>query len=174
MEKNWYIIYTKPGSERKIAASLGKRKIEYFLPICNRLKNNGFLSKSTREPLFTSYVFLFLNKSELTQIQEAVGAISIVYWKGKPVTVPLSDIQSIKDFINHHDLIRIIPIDVDPEEEGSSIAHPPLIINETFIVSKAQTPGLRIPSIGFILMAEGEGVMQKDSIFHGMAREKMF
>ncbi len=33
MQKNWYIIYTKPKCEKKVAAFLTKKKIENFLPL---------------------------------------------------------------------------------------------------------------------------------------------
>ena len=33
MQKNWYIIYTKPKCEKKVASLLSKKKIENFLPV---------------------------------------------------------------------------------------------------------------------------------------------
>lgn len=150
MKKYWYILYTRPGSEKKIAASLTKKKIEYFLPLSYRQKNR-FSSRPGKEPLFPGYIFVLVNSSELVETQIAVGSLSVVYWKNNPAVVPFRDIERIKEFTELHEQIKLVPTKVFPEIEP--VETPPLIVDETTIATKKRIKKINISSIGFMLMA---------------------
>ncbi len=65
MQKNWYIIYTKPKREKKVASTLRKKKIENFLPL--NIKANHLFKESKnsgRTTYFQSYVFAKVTESE--------------------------------------------------------------------------------------------------------------
>ena len=57
----WYLIYTKPRHEKKVHAELTEMKMDSFLPITKKLRIWHDRKKYVDEPLFPSYVFVYLN-----------------------------------------------------------------------------------------------------------------
>jgi transcription antitermination factor NusG len=57
----WYIIYTKYRHEKKVVEQLIKKNVDTFLPTKRVLKQWHDRSKVVEEPLFPSYVFVYLN-----------------------------------------------------------------------------------------------------------------
>jgi len=57
----WYLIYTKPRHEKKVSAQLFQSDINNFLPTKKALRNWHDRKKYVDEPLFPSYVFIYLN-----------------------------------------------------------------------------------------------------------------
>lgn len=56
----WYLIYTKPRHEKKVADFLQKSGIGFFLPETRKLRIWSDRKKYICEPLFPSYVFVRL------------------------------------------------------------------------------------------------------------------
>ena len=156
MEKNWYIIYTKPQCENSVAVALAKRKIEQFLPLTNNVNNLASRNKLKKLPLFPGYVFANLTTSQLSILPQITGAVNPVFWKGKPVIVPGKDIQIIKDFTSIHDRIKLIPIKVNSNEENLNINKAPLIVGEKPFSHFSQSFNVSLPSLGYILSASQE------------------
>jgi transcriptional antiterminator RfaH len=57
----WYLIYTKPRHEKKVHAHLTEMKVNSFLPTKKILRTWHDRKKYVDEPLFPSYVFIYLN-----------------------------------------------------------------------------------------------------------------
>lgn len=54
----WFVIYTKPRHEKKVAQYLKHLNFEYFLPTITRLKVLPKKKKHVTSPLFPSYIFV--------------------------------------------------------------------------------------------------------------------
>jgi transcriptional antiterminator RfaH len=57
----WYLIYTKPRHEKKVYSSLTEMSIKAYLPLTKKLRNWHDRKKYIDEPLFPSYVFVYLD-----------------------------------------------------------------------------------------------------------------
>ena len=57
----WYLIYTKPRHEKKVYSELSKLNINTFLPLTKKLHVWHDRKKYIDEPLFPSYIFVYLN-----------------------------------------------------------------------------------------------------------------
>ena len=57
----WYLIYTKPRHEKKVHTHLTEIKINSFLPTKKTLRSWHDRKKYVDQPLFPSYVFIYLN-----------------------------------------------------------------------------------------------------------------
>lgn len=57
----WYLIYTKPRHEKKVSTQLFESDINNFLPTRKALRNWHDRKKYVDEPLFPSYVFIYLD-----------------------------------------------------------------------------------------------------------------
>jgi transcriptional antiterminator RfaH len=60
----WFVIYTKPQHERKIAEQLEKIQVNPFLPVVKTLRTWSDRRKYVDLPLFPSYVFAKLENPE--------------------------------------------------------------------------------------------------------------
>nr|WP_295871861.1 UpxY family transcription antiterminator [uncultured Chitinophaga sp.] len=74
----WYLIYTKPCHEKKVYARLLQRKIDSFLPTRKMLKTWHDRKKYIDEPLFPSYVFIYLK--DLQSYYEGMDTDGALYY----------------------------------------------------------------------------------------------
>ena len=64
MQKNWYAVYTKPQSEKKVAALFVRKKIDVFFPMVHVKTKTFRKDKFIFEPLFKSIVFVCVTQEE--------------------------------------------------------------------------------------------------------------
>jgi transcription antitermination factor NusG len=166
MQKNWYIIYTKPGTEKKLAALLTKRKIENFCPLNCKEMWLGRKKKIVRLPLFSSYVFVNTSETQLKQLKDIEHILSLVYWKGNPAKVSDDEIDIIKQFSNNYQNIKLVRSKV-VENAMVTINSPSYSIDGNLLSVKNRTMKANLPSLGYIVTAEieTEGVMGSEISF---------
>lgn len=76
--EGWYLIYTKPRHEKKVHHYLQEKQISSLLPVRQCIKNWHDRKKLIEEPLFPSYVFLYVNNQD-TYFQ-GLGADGAMYY----------------------------------------------------------------------------------------------
>lgn len=96
----WYVIYTKPKSEKKVAKHLEAVNIENYCPTIMEVKQWSDRIKRIEVPLFKSYVFVRLNEKDREKVFQFPGTVRYLYWLGKPAVVKDKEIQTIKDWLN--------------------------------------------------------------------------
>ena len=60
----WYLIYTRPRHEKKLAVSLSESEVHNFLPTVSRLRNWNDRRRFVDTPLFPSYIFVYVKSME--------------------------------------------------------------------------------------------------------------
>jgi transcription antitermination factor NusG len=110
MEENdfWYVVYTRPRWEKKIAAVLNEKGIENYCPLNRVEKKWSDRKKIIHEPLFKGYLFIKINETKKWEIKLINGIINFVYWLGEPAVVKESEIYNIKKFLQEFDNIEVI------------------------------------------------------------------
>lgn len=98
--KQWYVIYTKPRNEKKVALELIKKGIEAYCPIRIEIKQWTDRKKKIEKPLFSSYCFVYIEEIQRQQVLEVFGVSRFVYWLGKPAVVKDKEIDEIKRWLN--------------------------------------------------------------------------
>jgi transcriptional antiterminator RfaH len=58
----WYVLYTRPRSEKKVSDRLVDSGIEFYLPLFRSLRTWNKHKKLIDMPLFPSYVFVYLKE----------------------------------------------------------------------------------------------------------------
>lgn len=160
MQQNWYIIYTKPRCEKKISSTLSKWKIENFCPfICVKSNVYGRI-KMVHEPLFKSYVFVYISNDQISRLMRVEGVVNFLYWIGKPAVVKNKEIEIIKEFANCYKDIKIERINVDMDDAIHIIDEPSYKMQGKFISVKNKIVKVNLPSLGYTLIAE----IEKESI----------
>jgi transcription antitermination factor NusG len=150
---NWYVVYTKPRWEKKVAELLRQKGIENFCPLNRKLRQWHDRKKTILEPLFTSYVFVQATTEEHSKIRKINGIINFVSWLSKPAIVRPEEIIAIKNFLNHHSQITLEKIQVDINDTVR-ITHGPLMHQEGRVLEVLNhTIRIILPSLGYAMTA---------------------
>src|SRR5688572_4887211 len=107
MIKKWYAVYTKPHSEKKVAALLTKKKIESYCPTIGIMKQK----KIVYQPLFASYIFVYAPEEKMKAINHTKNVLNFVYWLDKPVVIKNEEIEAIRQFVHDHENIQLEKIE---------------------------------------------------------------
>jgi transcriptional antiterminator NusG len=111
-DRSWYVLYTKPRWERKIANRLSDIGIENYCPL-NRVERNwSDRKKLVLEPLFRCYVFVRVNTENIIKPLEINGVFHYVCGMKKPVPVRDKEIQDIRRFLSEYGSVKLEKIDV--------------------------------------------------------------
>ena len=94
--KNWYVVYTKPKWEKKVAEKLNEIGIECYCPLIIQIKQWTDRKKKIEVPLFNSYVFVQLEDSDRNSVFQISGVVRYLFWLGKPAIVRDEEINIIK------------------------------------------------------------------------------
>ncbi|MGH2648502.1 MAG: UpxY family transcription antiterminator [Ginsengibacter sp.] len=160
MQKNWYIIYTKPKCEKKVAALLTKKRIENFSPVnCKEIKSSK-KSKVIYEPLFDCYVFTYIDEKDIDQLKQIDRIVSLVYWKGMPAIINDDEIKIIKEFTSDYQNIKLVRNRVNINDLAGVIEGPSYSLDGKVLTVKNKKVKVNLPSLGFIMIAE----LEKESI----------
>ncbi len=162
MQKNWYIIYTKPKWERKVTATLKKRKIENFLPLHYKQITSFRRSKTQEEPLFQSYVFANVTENEIFKLFSVDGVINLVYWKGEPAKIKDDEIEIIKDFISDYQDITLEKTKVNETDVARIIDGSRYSMSGNILTIKNTVAKAKLPSMGITLVAKVETIDAKE------------
>lgn len=152
MNKNWYIVYTKPQFEKRVVASLNKKKIDNYFAL-TQVTNKG-TGRDSIEPLFLTMIFTKVTPKELADIKKIEGALSIMHFKDKPAIINEGEINAIKDFTSKYQDIKVVPSLVDLLDEVRNISTPIKSVDGKVHSISYKTIRLNLPSLGFLLTAE--------------------
>ncbi len=155
--KNWYAVYTRNSCEKRVSQLLNKKKIDNYLPvnrIINKIDNEP--DKITQKLLFDSFVFVKLSENDFNVVQHIGDVINFVYWLGKPAVFSDFEIESMRNFLNHHYNISMEKVNVNTEQQI-------FFMSDTSIDNSGESGStaiinshirLELPSLGYILVAD--------------------
>lgn len=103
----WYVVYTLPRWEKKVAQLLTNKDIENYCPTNRVEKQWSDRKKIVNEPLFKGYIFLRIRENIKWDIKNIPGIINYVYWLGKPAKVKQVEIDTIKMFLKEFDNVEV-------------------------------------------------------------------
>lgn len=93
---NWFVVYTKPKWEKKVAEKLNQIGIECYCPLITQVKQWSDRKKKIEVPLFNSYVFVHLADTDRNSVFQIAGVVRYLFWLGKPAIVRDEEINIIK------------------------------------------------------------------------------
>ena len=98
--KKWFILYTKPNQEIKVAEQLKEINISCFCPTVTIFKKYSDRKKKVIKPLLPSYVFVFIEEEKRNDVFSVFGITRYMFWLGKPANVRESEIELMKQYLN--------------------------------------------------------------------------
>jgi transcription antitermination factor NusG len=100
----WFAVYTTCRHEKRIAQHLSQREIEHYLPLyrADRKWRDG--SKVTLDlPLFPSYIFVRIRRSERVSVLSVPGALAVVGGTGgEPAPLPDTAVEALRTGLKEH------------------------------------------------------------------------
>jgi transcriptional antiterminator RfaH len=115
---NWYVVYTKPKWEKKVAERLNALGIKAYCPLITKLSQWSDRKKKIQTPLFNSYIFVQVDEKNRNIIFEVPGAVRYLFWLGKPAIVKQNEIQIIQNWLSVPD---IFDVQLDKWQRGDRI-----------------------------------------------------
>ncbi|UJH89872.1 UpxY family transcription antiterminator [Antarcticibacterium sp. 1MA-6-2] len=113
----WFVVYTKPRSELKVAEGLKKAGIENFCPTITEVRQWSDRKKKITSPLFKSYVFVYLPDSKREQVFEVPGVVRFLNWLGKPARVMNQEIETIKTWLADENIEEVATEHLQPGDQ---------------------------------------------------------
>lgn len=94
---NWYAVYTRPRSEKKLAEALSQLGIETYLPLLRTRKKWSDRYKRVEEPLFASYVFVRIDfERQSLSVLKTVQAVTFVTTAGEASAISETDMELLR------------------------------------------------------------------------------
>lgn len=97
----WFAAYTSAHHEKRVAAELGARSVEHFLPLYSSLRRWRDRRVQLDLPLFPGYVFVRLPFSERLRALQIPSVVRLVGFGGLPVPLPDNEIELIRLGLSH-------------------------------------------------------------------------
>ena len=154
-EKKWYVLYTKPRWEKKVASLLDIKNVEQYCPLNKVTKQWSDRKKVVLEPLFKGYIFVFIEESSKWEVAKTDGILNFVHWLGKPAVVKASDIENIRKFLNEFSNVQLTPSISEIKVNETVIIKQGLLMNYKGIVMEimGKTARVKIDELGVIMSA---------------------
>lgn len=124
LEYHWYAIYTNPRAEKKVYEQLRKQSIEAYLPLLRQLKQWSDRKKWVEEPLFRSYMFVYVSEKEYLQVLRTYGVVRFITFERKAVVVPETDISLIKRMLLEDVGLEVVETHFEPGDRVEVMAGP--------------------------------------------------
>lgn len=156
--KNWFVVYTKPKWEKKVAEQLKEKGVECYCPLISQVKQWSDRKKKIEVPLFNSYVFVQLEESNRNDVFLSTGVVRYLFWLGKPAIVRDVEIQTIKKWL---DGSQVNEITIEQYQVGDrvKVASGPFSSQEAIIQEVNKTHFvLVLESLGCVLKMNLKGV----------------
>jgi transcription antitermination factor NusG len=151
--RSWYVLYTKPRWERKIAETLARLGIESYCPLNKVERYWSDRRKVVSEPLFSCYVFVRLADDELVKPLEINGVFRYVCKMNKPARVRNEEIETIRLFLAEHGMVHLEKISVRLNDKIEILYGP--FMSRKGLVTKVHPNYLKVNilSLGYSLVA---------------------
>jgi len=92
-QKRWYAAYTCAHHEKCVAAELGMREVEHFLPLYSSLRRWKDRRVQLDLPLFPGYVFVRLALCDRLRVVQIPSVVRLVGFGGLPTALPDTEME---------------------------------------------------------------------------------
>ena len=96
----WYVIYTKPRSEKKVEEKLLSLGINAYCPTRNEIRFWSDRKKRIEVPVLPSMVLVNIDDNEINKVFECSSVIRYMFWLGKRAIVKQSEIDILKKYLS--------------------------------------------------------------------------
>jgi transcriptional antiterminator RfaH len=102
----WHAVYTRPRFEKQVCDRLLEQGIEAYLPLIKTMRQWSDRKKMVEIPLFSSYVFVNIERKHYDLVLQTFGAVKYITFEGKAATIPPEQIDQLKIIVNSNEKIE--------------------------------------------------------------------
>ena len=106
LETKWYAVYTRPRFEKQVVKALVDQGIEGYLPLIKTMRQWSDRKKMVEVPLFSSYVFVHIDRSFYDQVLQIHGVVKYISFEGKAATIPSDQIDNLKIIVDSNEKVE--------------------------------------------------------------------
>ena len=96
----WYVLYTKPRSEKKVEERLLSLGINTYCPTRPEIRFWSDRKKRVNVPVLPSMVFVKIDDKDINRVFECSAVVRYMFWLGKRAIVRQSEIDILKKYLN--------------------------------------------------------------------------
>ena len=107
--KRWYVVQTRPQSEGKAAAHLGRQGFEIYFPRCLKRRRHARRVDMVAAPLFPLYMFVAIDLAvqRWRSVQSTIGVARLVCNGEHPAEVPDSIVGNLRRGEDDRGFVRL-------------------------------------------------------------------
>jgi transcription antitermination factor NusG len=92
---NWYVLYTCPRHEKRVAEQIKERRISCFLPLYRSVRRWKDRRKELELALFPGYVFVRIDLKDRLRVLQIASVVRFVGFNGNPAPLPENEMESL-------------------------------------------------------------------------------
>ena len=145
---NWYVLHTKPRSEKKVEEQLLSLGINAYCPTSSEFKLWSDRKKKIDKPVLPSMILVNIDDKDINRVFESPLVVRYMFWMGKRAVVRQSEIDILKKYLDgSYNIIRSNRSSMNVGDDFKL----PSFNNERGIISKISNNNIWIylKSIGF-------------------------
>jgi transcription antitermination factor NusG len=95
----WFVLYTKPRAEKKLADQLMEDGIEAYCPSQVEIKQWSDRKKKIETPLLPSMILVRIPNEDRDKVFGRKNAVRYLYWLGQPAKVTTEEVESLRSMV---------------------------------------------------------------------------
>jgi transcription antitermination factor NusG len=92
----WYAVYSCANHEKRVAAALRSRSVEYFLPLYRSVRRWKDRRVTLDLPIFPGYIFVRLALRDRLGVVQIPSVVRLVGFNGLPVALPDTEMEIMR------------------------------------------------------------------------------
>ena len=96
---NWYVLHTKPRSEKEVEEQLLSFGINAYCPTRSEFKMWSDRKKKIDRPLLPSMVLVKIEDKDINRVFESPLVVRYMFWMGKRAVVRESEIDILRKYL---------------------------------------------------------------------------
>lgn len=101
-ESKWYVLYTYPRHEKRVAEQIELRRLSCFLPLYRSVRRWRDRRKEVDLVLFPGYVFVQIALEDKLKVLQVPGVVRLVSFQGLPAALPANEIETLRNRLSHN------------------------------------------------------------------------
>jgi len=102
LEPHWYAAYTSAQHEKRVAAELGMREVEHFLPLYSSVRRWKDRRVQLELPLFPGYVFVRLALRDRLRVVQIPSVVRLVGFNGFPTALADTEMEIMRSGLSQN------------------------------------------------------------------------
>ena len=96
----WYVLHTKPRSEKKVEEKLLSLGINAYCPTRTEIRYWSDRKKRIEVPVLPSMVLINIDDNEINKVFKCSSVLRYMFWLGRRAIVKQSEIDILKKYLN--------------------------------------------------------------------------